>query len=87
MRMETVAGPAQRFPLAYSYAPLYRADEPNRCPGCGRQHWIVGRMTAECGHCGSALPLENFSTWSAAPRIECRNHQPDELPDHMRPVA
>ena len=73
--------------IAYSYAPLYRGEEANHCPGCGRQHWIVGRMTAECGFCGSALPLDMFSTYSASPRIECRNYQPNDLPEHLRPVA
>lgn len=87
MRTEAVTGPNARRQFAYAYAPLYRADEPNHCPGCGRQHWIVGRMTAECGFCGAALPLENFSTWSASPRIECRGPQADDLPEYLRPVA
>jgi hypothetical protein len=36
---------------------VYRANEMNRCPGCGRAHWHVGRQTAECGFCGTAVPL------------------------------
>ena len=39
------------------YHVAYRGDEVNRCPGCGRSHWHVGRLTAECGFCGTALPL------------------------------
>lgn len=35
----------------------YRAGETNRCPGCGRQHWHVGRLTAECAFCATALPI------------------------------
>lgn len=35
----------------------YYPGETNRCPGCGRAHWIVGRATAECGFCGAALAL------------------------------
>lgn len=35
----------------------YRANEANHCPGCGQSHWMIGRMTAECAHCGTALPL------------------------------
>jgi hypothetical protein len=27
------------------------------CPGCGRTHWLVGRSTAECAFCATALPL------------------------------
>lgn len=37
---------------------LYRQNEINRCPGCGRTHWLVGRQTAECAFCATALPLE-----------------------------
>jgi hypothetical protein len=36
---------------------VYRVSESNRCPGCGRAHWYVGRATAECGFCGTAVPL------------------------------
>ena len=39
------------------YHVVYRDDQVNRCPGCGRSHWHVGRLTAECGFCGTALPL------------------------------
>jgi hypothetical protein len=36
---------------------LYRPGEINRCPGCGRMHWYVGRLSAECGFCGTAIAL------------------------------
>jgi PilZ domain len=36
---------------------VYRANESNHCPGCGRSHWHIGRVTAECGFCGTAVPL------------------------------
>jgi hypothetical protein len=85
MRTTAVNGAGTEFRLAY--IPLYRDDEANRCLGCGRQHWIIGRMTAECGYCGTALPLERFSTWSAAPRIERRDYSADDLPEEMRPIA
>lgn len=39
------------------YHALYRAGEVNRCPGCGRSHWLVGRLLAECAFCTTALPL------------------------------
>ena len=44
---------------------VYRANEPNRCPGCGRAHWYVGRVTAECGFCGTAVALAE-AKWSGA---------------------
>lgn len=36
---------------------VYRANSSNHCPGCGRSHWYVGRVTAECSFCGAAVPL------------------------------
>ncbi|HTG38719.1 hypothetical protein [Sphingomonas sp.] len=35
----------------------YHIGESNHCPGCTRSHWLVGRMTAECAYCGTALPI------------------------------
>jgi len=48
---------------------VYRADETNRCPGCGRAQWLIGRMTAECGFCGTAIPLAE-AEWSGGGRGE-----------------
>jgi hypothetical protein len=39
------------------YHMLYRCDQVNHCPGCGHAHWYIGRQTAECGLCGTAIPL------------------------------
>jgi hypothetical protein len=36
---------------------VYRINGSNHCPGCGRSHWYVGRITAECSFCGTAVPL------------------------------
>ena len=36
---------------------LYRKDEVNHCPACGRTHWFIGRLSAECGFCGTAMVL------------------------------
>lgn len=27
------------------------------CPACSRSNWHVGRRSAECGFCATALPL------------------------------
>lgn len=40
-----------------SFAQLYRSDTVNHCPACGHTHWHVGRSTAECAFCDTALPL------------------------------
>lgn len=39
------------------YRIAYHQQEANHCPGCGKSHWMIGRMTAECAYCGTALPL------------------------------
>ena len=44
-------------PAKRGYNAVYRQHETNHCPGCGRTHWYVGRVSAECGFCGTALPL------------------------------
>jgi len=36
---------------------VYRTNESNHCPGCGRSQWFIGRISAECGFCGTAVPL------------------------------
>ena len=44
-------------PTIRGYHAVYRDNEVNHCPGCGRTHWYLGRMLAECAFCGTALPL------------------------------
>ena len=36
---------------------VYRSNTSNHCPGCGRSQWYVGRISAECGYCSTAVPL------------------------------
>jgi hypothetical protein len=43
--------------MARGYQVLFRAEQVNHCPGCNGTNWYVGRVTAECGRCGTALPL------------------------------
>lgn len=40
------------------YSAAFRSGEQTRCPGCGRSHWLVGRATAECAFCATAVPIE-----------------------------
>lgn len=47
---------------------VYRADQSNHCPGCGRSNWHIGRVTAECGFCGTAVPLAETAWQEASPR-------------------
>lgn len=57
------------------YAPVYREHETNHCPGCGRTHWLIGRFSAQCAFCETAMPLEaSFSKNSDDPTIVKRGH-------------
>jgi len=47
---------------------VYRAESSNHCPGCGRSNWHIGRVTAECGFCGTAVPLAETAWQEASPR-------------------
>ena len=47
------------------YQVAYHPGETNRCPGCGHSNWLIGRVTAQCGFCGTALALAlNASNYS-----------------------
>jgi hypothetical protein len=46
-------------PALHGYAPIYRQNMVNLCPGCGQAQWFIGRITAECAFCGTALPLQH----------------------------
>jgi len=46
-------------PQERGYHVVYRDHEVNHCPGCGRSHWLIGRLMAECAFCATALPLES----------------------------
>lgn len=46
-------------PSVRGFVPAYHAGEYNRCPGCGRSHWLIGRLLAECAFCTTALPLSD----------------------------
>jgi hypothetical protein len=53
---------------------VYRANSANHCPGCGRSQWYIGRVSAECGFCGTAVPLAETGRQEAtAPSPRTRN--------------
>lgn len=56
--MRTQSPVASEHWLHHGYLPTYADGEMNRCPGCLRSQWYIGRSTAECAFCGTALPLE-----------------------------
>ena len=55
-------------PAARGYNILYRQDQVNHCPSCSRTHWYVGRVSAECAFCATALPLVEAVTGSGTHR-------------------
>jgi hypothetical protein len=54
-------------PNARGYHAVYRDGEVNHCPGCGRTHWLIGRLSAECAFCSTALPLKEAYHTGPAP--------------------
>jgi hypothetical protein len=44
-------------PEKRGYHAVYRRDSVNHCPGCGGSHWLVGRVSAQCAFCGTAIML------------------------------
>jgi hypothetical protein len=55
--------------IGRAIVPLYHQDTVNHCPACGRTHWHIGRSTAECAFCATALPLAMVAAQPMAPRI------------------
>jgi hypothetical protein len=66
-------------PTRRGYHVAYREGEVNHCPGCGRSHWYIGRLSAECGFCGTALPLTEGLGMGAG-LFRSRGRQPARAP-------
>lgn len=54
-------------PNPRGFMPLYRAGTVNHCPGCGGTHWHIGRMSAECAQCETAIPLADVAVQPMQP--------------------
>lgn len=59
--LETKGENFSHNPARRGYQPIYHEHKVNRCPGCGRTQWLVGRISAECCFCATALPLSEAS--------------------------
>ena len=66
-------GRGQFDPNARGYHAVYRDGEVNHCPGCGRSHWIIGRLSAECAFCSTALPLAESHRHGQKARVISRS--------------
>jgi hypothetical protein len=53
---------------------VYHPDSVNHCPACGRSHWYIGRLSAECCFCATALPLVELE--NLGPAMHSRNRRP-----------
>jgi len=60
MLVDSIGGEMRR-PHERGYHAVYREHDVNHCPGCGRTHWHIGRVSAECAFCTTALPLAEAS--------------------------
>ena len=63
---------ARRIPFnpnVRGYHAVYRENEINHCPGCGRTHWYLGRSLAECAFCETALPLQEAYSQGPSPSV------------------
>lgn len=63
-------------PATRGYHAVYRDNEVNHCPGCGRTHWYLGRVLAECAFCSTALPLQESFRHGPAPAPAIRVKRP-----------
>jgi len=65
---------------------VYRANADNHCPGCGRSQWFIGRFSAECGFCGTAVPLAEakFEDYGSAGSSKPRSRSPAGTAEQRR---
>ncbi len=54
--------------LSRPFSLVYRQNAVNHCPGCTHTNWMIGRMVAECGFCGTVLPLRDSALLATGPR-------------------
>ncbi len=57
----------------FAFSPLYYPQEVNHCPGCSGTSWYLGRFSAECAKCHTALPFAQSMQQSMRP-IFVRGH-------------
>lgn len=67
------ARPHAALAIAPHYALTYHSDTLNYCPSCSGTHWLIGRMTAQCAHCETALPLAQMGETPGIPLFVSRS--------------
>lgn len=61
-------------PETRGYHVMFRAGGQNVCPGCGGSSWHVGRVTAECAYCLTALPIQQQQGCDGVGLFSSRGH-------------
>ncbi len=56
----------------------YWPDGINHCPGCGKTSWIIGRFSAECSFCTTALAMAHSGMLGVG--TFARKHHVDRRP-------
>lgn len=67
-------GRSQVQPSVRGYHVMFRAGGQNVCPGCGGSSWHVGRVTAECAYCLTALPIQQQQGCEGVGLFSSRGH-------------
>lgn len=62
---------APRVPRQRGAQWTYWHDCINHCPACGKTSWHIGRFSAECSFCTTALALEHSAMLGCG--TFCRN--------------
>jgi len=60
---------ARALAITAHYALNYHPGTLNYCPGCAGTHWLIGRTTAQCARCETALPLAQGMDMPIGPLI------------------
>lgn len=53
--------------MTQQYQTYYRPGAVTYCPGCQGTQWWVGRFSAECARCHTAIEMRNDGQRMAAP--------------------
>lgn len=61
------------LPVGQHYALHYHSGIVNHCPACSGTQWFVGRTTAQCARCESALPLAQIAETPMRPLFITRS--------------
>ncbi len=44
-------------PIGAGWSAAYHPGRVNSCPECGQSQWLVGRHSAQCALCATAVPF------------------------------